>query len=263
MCHLGITGFDLMFQNHAGFFSHQIFGLADVGKEIRTLGFYQRFIKGHQGDILRNPEVHCGKQAIEIGTGSGFCCNKGSDALLPDQLHHLLLIMNVGLMLVEGIPDHNGGLRNIAFFRFLKNTADAGFDREGIPPGSGDDTEALMSEGVEMTQTECTAGFVIPNNIAGVQTRKIPVDEDEGIFLQQHIKQLLAEIWLILGEQNDPADTGVDTFLQQSVFQRRINALENVTDIGIYGKRGKYAISRLESLQYECLHNQGQSLHYW
>lgn len=97
MCHLRITGFDLMFQNRAGFFSHQIFGLTDVGKEIGTLGFYQRFIKGHQGDILRNPEVHCGKQAVEIGAGSGFCCNKGSDALLPDQLHHLLLIVNVAL----------------------------------------------------------------------------------------------------------------------------------------------------------------------
>ena len=34
VCHLRITGFDLMFQNRAGFFSHQIFGLTDVGKEI-------------------------------------------------------------------------------------------------------------------------------------------------------------------------------------------------------------------------------------
>lgn len=99
-----------------------------------------------------------------------------------------------------------------------------------------------MSEGVEMTQTECTAGFIVPNDIAGIQTRKISVDEDQGIFLQQQIKQLLAEIWLILREQNDSADAGVDTFLQQPVFQRRIEALEKVTDIGIYGKCRKYAI---------------------
>ena len=177
MCHLRITGFDLMFQNRAGFFSHQIFGLTDVGKEIGTLGFYQRFIKGHQGDILRNPEVHCGKQAVEIGAGSGFCCNKGSDALLPDQLHHLLLIVNVGLMLVEEIPDRNGGFRNIACLRFLQNAVDTGANREGIPPGRRDEADALMSEGVEMTQTECTAGFIVPNDIAGIQTRKIPVDD--------------------------------------------------------------------------------------
>ena len=241
-CHLRITGFDLMFQNRAGFFSHQIFGLTNVGKEIGTLGFYQRFIKGHQGDILRNPEVHCGKQAVEIGAGSGFCCNKGSDALLPDQLHHLLLIVNVGLMLVEEIPDRNGGFRNIACLRFLQNAVDTGANREGIPPGRRDEADALMSEGVEMTQTECTAGFIVPNDIAGIQTRKIPVDEDQGIFLQQQIKQLLAEKWLILRKQNDSADAGVDTFLQQPVFQRRIEALEKVTDIGIYGKCRKYAI---------------------
>ena len=82
-----------------------------------------------------------------------------------------------------------------------------------------------------MTQTECTAGFIVPNDIAGIQTRKIPVDEDQGIFLQQQIKQLLAEKWLILRKQNDSADAGVDTFLQQPVFQRRIEALEKVTDI--------------------------------
>ena len=99
-----------------------------------------------------------------------------------------------------------------------------------------------MSEGVEMTQTECTAGFIVPNDIAGIQTWKIPVDEDQGIFLQQQIKQLLAEKWLILREQNDSADAGVDTFLQQPVFQRRIEALEKVTDIGIHGKCRKYAI---------------------
>lgn len=234
-----------MFQNRAGFFSHQIFGLTDVGKEIGTLGFYQRFIKGHQGDILRNPEVHCGKQAVEIGAGSGFCCNKGSDALLPDQLHHLLLIVNVGLMLVEEIPDRNGGFRNIACLRFLQNAVDTGANREGIPPGRRDEADALMSEGVEMTQTECTAGFIVPNDIAGIQTRKIPVDEDQGIFLQQQIKQLLAEKWLILRKQNDSADAGVDTFLQQPVFQRRIEALEKVTDIGIYGKCRKYAIDAM------------------
>lgn len=149
VCHLRITGFDLMFQNRAGFFSHQIFGLTDVGKEIGTLGFYQRFIEGHQGDILRNPEVHCGKQAVEIGAGSGFCCNKGSDALLPDQLHHLLLIVNVGLMLVEGIPDRNGGFRNIACLRFLQNAVDTGANREGIPPGRRDeaDIEAIDEDG--------------------------------------------------------------------------------------------------------------------
>ena len=211
-------------------------------KEIGTLGFYQRFVKGHQGDIFRNPEVHCGKQAVEIGTGSGLCGNEGSNALLPDQLHHLLLIMNVGLMLVEGIPDRNGGFRNIACLRFLHNAVNTGAYREGIPPGRRDEAEALMSEGVEMTKTECAAGFVVPNDIAGVQTRKIPVNEDQGIFLQQQIKQLLTEKWLILGEQNDPADAGVDTFLQQPVFQRRIEALEKVTDIGIHGKCRKYAV---------------------
>ena len=51
-----------------------------------------------------------------------------------------------------------------------------------------------------------------------------------------------SEKWLILGEQNDPADAGVDTFLQQPVFQRRIVALEKVTDIGIHGKCRKYAV---------------------
>ena len=77
---------------------------------------------------------------------------------------------------------------------------------------------------------------------SGILRASASVDEDQGIFLQQQIKQLLAEKWLILRKQNDSADAGVDTFLQQPVFQRRIEALEKVTDIGIYGKCRKYAI---------------------
>ena len=63
-------------------------------------------------------------------------------------------------MLVEEIPDRNGGFRNIACLRFLQNAVDTGANREGIPPGRRDEADALMSEGVEMTQTECTAGFI-------------------------------------------------------------------------------------------------------
>ena len=54
---LKIAGFDLLLQDKPGFASHDIFGLVDMCKKVRTLAGYKRLIKGDKRHIFRNPYI--------------------------------------------------------------------------------------------------------------------------------------------------------------------------------------------------------------
>lgn len=82
---LKVAGFDLLLQDKPGFASHDIFGLVDMCKKVRTLAGHKRLVKGDKRYIFRNPYLQRGEKVMQIGAGRRFRSNECGNLFLKDE----------------------------------------------------------------------------------------------------------------------------------------------------------------------------------
>ena len=156
----------------------------------------------------------------------------------PEQL----LIMAEFLVFIQEFHKLYGIFRHIQREGRFLNPFNTVLDREGVPAGGGNESNALMAQLMQMTEAKLPGGPVVRNHIAGIEAREITIQQHQGIILQLHGQKLLTEKGLVLGKQDDPGNIQLQASLQQIILHRGIAALENVADIGILRKYGLYPI---------------------
>lgn len=222
--------------------AHEVLGLVDVGVEVRVPCLGHGRVEADQRHVLRNVQLQRGAQLVQIDTAVALGGDEGGDLLLPDQPVHQLLVVG-GLMGAADVLHHlYGAFRHVQALGGAQHPVQPALDREGVPVGGGDESDALMPQLVQMPDAQLSGLLIVRDDIAGVQPGQIAVHEHQRVFLQVHGQKLIAEKGLVLREQDDAGNVRLHAALQHVILRLGVLALENMADIFILRESRQHAV---------------------